>query len=48
MEVFETTSCMCEIKLHREVYLVLFAIFIPAGTQDRGDQAPVRLAAREL
>ena len=46
MEVFDIPSRMCEIKLFREESLVLSAIFIPAGTQDHGDRAPVRLGAR--
>ena len=48
MEAFDIMSRMCEIKLFREVSLVLSAIFIPAGTQDHGDRALVRLGARGL
>ena len=48
MEVFDTMSCTCKIKLHHEVSLVLSMIFIPSGTQDHGDRAPERLGARGL
>ena len=41
MEDFDMTSRMCEIKLFHEDVSCL--IFIPAGAQDHGDQAPMSL-----